>query len=248
MKNTKLFSVLKDIGLTDNEAQIYTCALELGQTTILKIARASEIKRSTVYSVIESLKQKGLIKVEIKGLKSLYVAESPERLEVMLENRRNEFKNVLPEFLALYNLKDTQSTIKYYEGLEALKNIYLETLREINPREEYLVITNQEKWFYLDPDFAAKYIEKRAELHIDIKLLFQDSPIAREHKKYERNFNEKIKILPAGTELRVDTIILPRKLIITQTIAPISVIVIENQSVIEMQKTLFSIAWNSINT
>jgi len=247
MKNTKLLTILKDIGLSENESSVYLASLSLGATTILRIARSAEMKRSTVYSIIDSLKQKGLMKVEIKGLKSTFVAESPERLEIILENRKNEFKNNLPEFLALYNLKDTESTIKYYEGFEALKNVYLESLKEINPHEEYLVITNQEKWYNLDQKFAIEYIEKRAKLPITTKLLFQDSPVAREHKKFERNFNEAIKILPEKTHLQVDTIILPRKLIITQTVAPLSLIVIENQNVVQMQKTLFEIIWNSLN-
>lgn len=220
-------------------------SLSLGATTILKIARASEMKRSTIYSVIESLKQKGLMKIEIKGLKSTFVAESPEKLEIILENRKNEFKNNLPEFLSLYNLKDTQSTIKYYEGFESLKNVYMESLKEIKPHEEYLVITNQEKWYNLDQKFSIDYIEKRAHLPIVTKLLFQDSPIAREHKKFERNFNETIKILPEKTHLQVDMVILPRKLIITQIIQPVSIMVIENQSVVQMQKTLFDIIWNT---
>ncbi len=245
MKNTKLFTILSDIGLSDNESKVYLASLSLGATTILKIARASEMKRSTIYSVIESLKQKGLMKIEIKGLKSTFVAESPEKLEIILENRKNEFKNNLPEFLSLYNLKDTQSTIKYYEGFESLKNVYMESLKEIKPHEEYLVITNQEKWYNLDQKFSIDYIEKRAHLPIVTKLLFQDSPIAREHKKFERNFNETIKILPEKTHLQVDMVILPRKLIITQIIQPVSIMVIENQSVVQMQKTLFDIIWNT---
>ena len=32
------------------------------------------------YSVIDSLKEKGLVRVEIKGFKSIFVAESPEKL------------------------------------------------------------------------------------------------------------------------------------------------------------------------
>ncbi len=247
MQNTRLLTTLADIGMNENEAKVYLASLSLGPTTILKIARSTEIKRSTVYSVIDSLKQKGLLKIEVRGLKSVYVAESPEKLEVILENKRNEFKNSLPEFLALYNLKSTESTIKFYEGMENLKNIYLDTLKEIQPHDEYLVIANQKQWYQLDQKFSQDYIEKRAKLPITTKLLLQDSEISREHKKFERNYNETVKILPEETHLQTDTIILPNKIIITQTIAPISVIIIENQSVVQLQRTLFNLVWDSIN-
>ena len=108
MKSEKLTNILENLGLTENEAKVYLASLSLGQSTILKISRTAEIKRTTIYSVIESLKQKGLMKIEIKGWKKLFVAESPEKLDVMIKNRREELKSSLPEFLALYNLQDLQ--------------------------------------------------------------------------------------------------------------------------------------------
>lgn len=247
MAENKLIETLKDIGLSENEAKVYFAALSLGPATILNIARAAEVKRTTVYSVVDSLKQKGLLTIELKGLKQLYVAENPEKLEAILENRKNEFKNNLPEFLAMYNLKGGESFIKYYEGLEATKLIYEDLLKEIRPHEDYLVMGNQERWLELDPKFLQNFIEKRAKLNINIRLLFQDSKLAREHKKFEKNYNEKVKIMPAGTTLAVNSVIIPSKLVIHQLTPPIMAIVIENKSIIQMHKELFEIIWKSIS-
>jgi sugar-specific transcriptional regulator TrmB len=72
MQNTKLTKILTDLGLSEHEALVYLANISLGPTTILKIAQAAEIKRTTVYAVIESLKTKGLINVQIKGFKKLF--------------------------------------------------------------------------------------------------------------------------------------------------------------------------------
>ena len=248
MQNEKLQKILINIGLSGNEAQVYLTALMLGPTTVLALARATDIKRTTVYGIVEDLKQQGLMRVELKGLKTIYQAENPEKLEQVLLDRHDEFKKKLPDFLSIYNFKETETSIKRYEGLKALKHIYYESLKDIKHNEEYLVITNQEQWYNLDPDFAMDYIEKRAKLPFKIKtrLLFQDSPVAQEHKRFERNFNEQIKILPADTKLNVDALILPHKLIITQTVAPITILVIENQSMVNMQKTMFDLIWGCV--
>lgn len=246
MQNTKLNDTLRDIGLTEKEATIYLASLSLGSSTVLKIARRSNMKRTTVYSVIDTLKEKGLIRIDLKGLKQKYIAENPEKLEVMLERRANEFQNKLPEFMALYKLKGEESTIKYYTGLEAMKNIYMDTLKEIKIHEDYLVIANQEKWYTLQSEFAQKFIEAQAKLKINICLLFQDSPIAREQKKFEKNFNRKIKILPAGTPLNVDTLLLPNKLIVLELTPPYMTVVIENKSLIELHREMFELIWHSI--
>lgn len=247
MKNQKLLEILKKIGLEEREATVYLASLSLGPTTVLKLARACDIKRTTLYGIIESLKQKGLISIKLKGLKQIYSPENPEKLERILESRQNEFKSLLPEFLGLYKLKGEESVIKYYTGMTKMQEIYLDTLQEIKPNEDYLVITNQQKWYDLDPEFAKSYIEKRAKLDIITRLLFQDSVIAREHKQFERNYNEKIKILPNNSPLNVDTILLPEKMIVLELTPPYMTVVIENKSIVELHKEMFEIIWQSLS-
>ena len=246
MKNDKLLGILKEIGLSEDEANVYLSTLSLGITSVLKIARATNIKRTTIYGIIDALKEKGLMRVELKGLKQFYAAENPERLEVMLERLKDEFSRMLPEFQALYGLEGGESVMKYYTGLSAMQEIYRSTLKEIRPREDYLVITNQEKWYNLDAKFALSYIEDRAKLPIKIRMLIQDSSLSREHKKLERNFNEEIKILSDDHPLNVDTLLLPNKMVILELTPPYMTIIIENKSVVALHKEMFEIIWRSI--
>lgn len=247
MQSSKLTNILQNLGLTENEAKIYLAALSLGPTTILQIARSAEMKRTTVYSVIESLKLKGLISEELKGWKKYFVAESPERLEKVLEEKRNDFQNLLPEFLALQNLKGSDALIKYYQGLEAVKNIYNDLLGEIKAHEDYLVVGAQDQWYQLDPKFFQEFIKRRAKLPINIRLLFTDSEIARKHQQIQEVYNEKIKILPRDTKLTTNLVITPKKVVIHQLTPPIMAIVIENKSIIQMHQELFEIIWKSVN-
>lgn len=247
MKNQKLLEVVKSIGLDEAEAQVYLTSLSLGPTTVLKIARGSDIKRTTVYGIIESLQSKGLMRIELKGLKQLYVAENPENLESILDRRKIEFNAKLPDLMALYKLEGGESSIKYYTGLTAMKKIYLETLDDVKRGGEYLVITNEEKWFKLDPEFWMKeYIEARAKLPCKTRLISQDSPTARERVKFQKNYNEEVKIFNDTISLSIDMVLLPNKLIIVDLLPPLTTLVIENKNIIELQKELFEIIWRSI--
>lgn len=247
MKTDKNIELLKDIGLSDDEAQVYLSALSLGKkTTVLKISKIAGLKRTTVYGIIESLKIKGLMSVDIQGLKNVYIAESPEKLETTLEQKTIELKAQLPELLDLYNLKAGESVIKYYIGLDAMKQVLNESLRRVKSGQDYLVIANQEKWYNLDQKFTLSFIENRAKRDIKIRLLFQDSKLAQEHKRFERNFNEQVKILPKETKLNVDTILLPNRMIVVDLNPPYMTVVIENKSIIELHKEMFELIWNSI--
>lgn len=246
MKNTKLIELLEELGLSENESKVYFASLSLGPATIIKIARTAEIKRTTVYSVVESLKQKGLMSLEIKGFKKLYVAENPDKLETILETRRHRLKNLLPEFSAIYNLKGGESLIKYYEGLESVKGVYEGLIRDVRPHEDYLIVSDQHKWITADKEYFLNFTRRRAKLPINIRLLLQDTPDAREFQKHEKMYNFKIKILPPQTKLNTNLVVIPQRSLIHQLTPPIIAIVIENKSVIQMFREMFEIMWKAI--
>lgn len=245
--NQKLANILNNLGLTDKESGVYLSSLSLGPATILKLAQASGLKRTTIYSVIESLKQKGLMIIEMHGWKKLFVAADPRKLEQVLENKKKDLKSSLPEFLSLYNLKGDESTLKYFEGLEAVKSVYESLIRDIKPHEDYFVITNIEEWLDLDKNFFMDFIERRAKLNINICLLFQESTEAREHQKFQQNYNEKIKILPRDNTFTINLVITPQRVVIHQLVPPIMAIVIENQNIIKIWQDIFKLLWGRLD-
>jgi sugar-specific transcriptional regulator TrmB len=246
MKNTKLLATLTELGLSENEAKVYLASLALGPNTVLKIASAAEIKRTTVYSVIQSLKQQGLMRIELKGFKELFVAEDPERLKLVLNTRREKFETLLPEFSALYNLKGGEGLVKYYEGLEAIKGVYEQFLEEMRPSEFYLAISDMKKFLELDEVYFKDYFERRAKLNIKVRSLLQDSEQARYYQRFGLNFLQNIKILPKETKLSANLVITPRQIFVIQLVPPIMGIMIENQSVITLQKEMFEMIWSGL--
>ena len=245
MSSKSLILALESIGLNENESNLYLASLSIGASTILKLSRASGIKRTTVYSIIESLKQKGLMRVNLNGFKKLYAPEDPQKLSVVLELKEKQLNKVFPELAGLFNLKGDEATIKYYEGLEGIKTVYESLIRDIKPGDKYMVISNQEKWLNLDTKYFQNFLERRARLPINIRMLLQDSKTAQEFHKFQKNYNLKLKILPKDTSLITNLVITPQKVVIHQLISPLSAIVIENKSTIQMHQQLFEIIWNS---
>lgn len=245
MADTRLLETLQSIGLSENEARVYFAALSLGPSTIQKIARLADIKRTTAYSIVESLKHKGLMVIHVIGFKKLFVAEHPSRVESLLELRRNNFNKYLPKLEALYNLKETESVIKFYDGIESIKNVYEKLLQDIQPSDDYLVIGETSRWYSLDPHYFQSFMERRAK-RIHTRLLLQYSTKAKEIKKYEQNYNLEIRFLPEKTLLSANIIIVPQRMIIHQLIPPIMAIVIENESIIATNRQMFEIIWGAL--
>ncbi len=246
INNEKLTQVLEKIGLTENEAKVYYAAISLGPSPILALSRSAGVKRTTVYSVVESLKMKGLMGEEHKGLKTIFVATSPERLEDVLDERKKVLAKHMGDFTTIFNLRAGEGTLRYYESLEAVKGVYDDILKDIRPHDYYLVIGDVERFLELDQKFFGGFLERRSKMDIEMRLLYSDSEKARYFKKFARNFNQQSKILPEGTKLTTSLVITPQKIVINQYETPFSCIVIQTKSAIQMQKEIFEIIWRSI--
>ncbi len=248
MVEDRIHSVLEEIGLRENEAGVYLAALSRGPTTALWLAKATGIKRTTVYSALEALQQKGLIHTQARGFKRLFVAENPEKLENVLDTRKRLLQGVLPELSARYfKLRSNEGFIKHYKGIAGVKRVYDSLLRELRAKDFYLVISDQQKWISHDPAYFERFKRERAKLGLRIQLLLQDSVSARGNKPIQSKYNEQIKILPKQYQLATNMVIVPHKVIIVQTVEPIMALVIENQSVVQMNKVLFEMIWESIS-
>jgi len=103
-----------NFGLNKNEAILYLACLSLGPSSVQTIAKGANIHRTTVYPIIDGLMKKGIMKTEVHGLKKLFTVENPEKLESIIELKKEQLKQILPELTAIHSLKSGESFIKYY--------------------------------------------------------------------------------------------------------------------------------------
>lgn len=117
-------------GLTDKQARVYLSTLSLGPSTVQEISNASQITRSTTYSLIESLLEVGLMQSVEKNGKRLFTADPPERMIDMLQTeaeaisrRREILERALPELAAVEHTHKTRPRVYYYEGKEGIRRL-----------------------------------------------------------------------------------------------------------------------------
>lgn len=243
MKQELLVGVLEELGLSPNEAKVYLAAVALGPTTAGLIARNADIKRTTVYAVMESLMQKGLMAIKLRGFKKQYYAEKPEKLESILELRRAKFKKYLPDLNSLYKIEDGAGIIGYHEGKDAIKNLYWDLLETLKPGDDYYVISLGKSSFDTFKDWFSDYVAARAKLNVHVKVLYPDIPWAREHKRLETAHKIKVKWLPPGAKFVSNLTITPTRAFIHNFDDPMIGIVIENKNTIQVFQQMFEVMW-----
>ena len=172
---------LEKLNLADREASVYMALLELGETSIERISIKSKIKRTTIYDVIKTLKDKGLIGTLKKKKRTLYYAEDPRILGNQLEEKKTVLNNILPQLLSMANLIDKKPNIKFFEGIEGIKNVYQDTLNY--PNQEILMWGSTDVFKYFDEDFMWNYyLQKRIEKKIWMRAIGQDLEVVRKIK------------------------------------------------------------------
>lgn len=157
---------LLELGLADKEAHVYVASLELGPETVQNIAKKAQINRPTAYVQIESLTKKGLMSQVMKGKKTLYVAESPERLTSYLNRvqqdidlKKVELGRIMPNLLDVFQSAGERPVIRFFEGVDAAVALRNEYLQVKNKKIEAFI--NLDKVFGLFPNLEDDYTQKR---------------------------------------------------------------------------------------
>jgi len=170
---------LERLGFNAKEAKTYLALLELGEGTLADLARKSRIKRTTLYDIVCSLKNKALVTTVRSGGRLLYSAEDPRTLNDRLSDQQQALQGVLPELLAITNVLPHKPKIRYYEGVEGIKEVYRDTLQY--PDQELLAWMSEDAGTRFDLDFLNNiYLPTRIKKKIWVRAIVPDMPLMRE--------------------------------------------------------------------
>lgn len=238
---------LKQLGLSDNETKVYLAALELGQATVQELGKKSGVKRTTVYTAIDGLKEKGIISQIKKGAKTLLMAESPEVLGQIAERRAQMFKESLPELKSIYNIGGEKPKVRFYEGREGYYAVYKNILKD-EPKE-LLAIASYEDWLkHIDWDFEEDWTKKRIAKGIKLRWLDFKTPKVEERAKEGKQGLREIRFLPREFPFTSSMFIYGGKIILMSgKQKEFMAVIIENSEFSQMQKQVFEILWAGAN-
>jgi predicted transcriptional regulator len=185
--------LLQKIGFSQNEAKVYLAALASGLDSAQNIAKRADLQRTTTYSVLDYLVERGVVGKSKEKNKTRYKAESPDKLLAIVNDLRQEIQKKLPEMEAIYNNNETKPRILFYEGKGAIQNIYDDTLRE---KPEEILEWNTNAYFGY-PTVDPAYISKRMSLGIRAKRIAGSSSRWQvKHKGYDKSELSETVIVP----------------------------------------------------
>lgn len=241
-------SVLRSIGLTENEIKIYLTLLEKGTSTAYEISQQTGIYRVHVYDKLEQLMDKGMVTQSYQAAKKFFNATPPEKFKQYLEEKKRRVEEqetaidaLMPELKRLQEYPREDTKVDVFRGEEGLK-YFLKDVIKTKPKEVLIMgieDTNYEKHM---PTYIRQYF--RDLKHNNIK-----ERVITAGRKGVFLFDQKTaptttyRFLPESEFKLSDTMIYADKIVIVTWGSPITAILIKNKGLAAAYTTNFEQLW-----
>lgn len=242
----ELSTTLSSLGLSSKEAAVYTAILELGRGTVSQISRKARINRTTGYDILDSLASEGLVRISGKEPKQEYVAESPDNLVKMLTKRLRETeerihaaKEFIPTLKSIHKV-ESRPQVRFYEGIEGMKQVYEDTLTATEPIRAYAAYEDMHRTL---GDYFPSYYQRRAAKGILARGIVPRTPASIERAGLNKEEMRDIRLVPKEKfDITPDIEIYDNKVTIASWRDKLGII-IESSEIASAMKQVFELAW-----
>lgn len=163
---------LRQLGLGEKEIKVYLASLKLGEKPIMPITKKAELPRSTVYHILEKLRDAGLVEIIDSPTRRIYIPFHPRVIITLLNKKRDAiskqvdaFQQTMPKLIELYSASEFQPKIKFYRGTKEIRELYNSILEE--PIDEFHYVSEITKIeAVLGRDFLNSWLRRRIDLKI----------------------------------------------------------------------------------
>lgn len=242
-----MYDQLTTLDLSPGERAAYEALLTHGPMAPPELARAAGLSRVNGYAALRGLAKAGLAKDKIVNKKQIYSPAPPTKLAELarakLEQARaqaDSIEAIIPALMGHYSLVADQPGISHYEGLEGIKKVYDDTIRQPAPGE-ILVMRSVYDSGQIE-DYVLKYVERRAKLGIKSRLLTPDfKPHLKDEKllRTRRYLDKKVFSLPTEIDIYGD------KVALISLRKDMMATVIQSRDVAETFRIIYELLWQT---
>lgn len=190
--STIMNDILKEIGLTENEAKVYSGLLSAPNTSAAKLAKRLKMDKSSTYNAIETLMKKSLVVRTGYSHGTTYNASNPKTLLSLISKQEAEIKarkEILSDYIQkieLEKLKERETYVTIDKGIVGLINAFELSL---NSKEKLIRECFQHHTISNDPAYI-KFIEKFARERVKRKIHMRELQTPDDREKGTKVFGK----------------------------------------------------------
>lgn len=186
-------------GLSGREAKMYLFLIEHIEESAHTISKGTGIPRATVYLVLENLKKKGLVSVSKKNNVSYFMAESPKRLQKIIEEKLVLTDALVPYLQSLTHTHEPSPSTKIYTGKEGLKVIFDDILETLEHKKiKQLQAITDSSLLHCLPKYLPDWIRKREKMGVFTQMISESDT---EEPIFKTNALREVRLFPPHVSL-----------------------------------------------
>lgn len=245
-----LSTSLAELGLNDQEINLYVVSLKLGPSSIMKLSEVIHVSRPNVYKLIARLELFGLARFSTRRKNSkVFTVESPAVIADLLRHKDEEINRQsrlltqsMPDLLGLYQQGDLPASLKVFEGISACREAFFRIFDETKDKLFYFGSV-KDLFDFVNVDPEESWMKKRIEKKVFIDVLVLPSDEANKLRLKDATQLRETRIIKNASPFTSSFYIYGKKLIFWQPKAPIAIL-IEDENITSMMMSIFLMLWN----
>jgi sugar-specific transcriptional regulator TrmB len=247
--------LLRDIGLTDTEVELYLNLLSRHPVGVSELVKDTGIQRTTVYHALETLMQKGFVAKRGSAARLLFSATDPSYLEkymaqkiVLLKDQSDAISSLIPLLQKQGDYESGKVIVSHFEGIEGIKMVVEEALW-CKSRTWDIVAPRRNFFSEFDDAYASYFIKTRLKNNIVARSLWEkdlSSRILSSEEIKRRN----PRLLPQTMQGKFKSVIIlfDDKVALISSYKEKSAILIQSKEFFETMSALFDGLWTCAET
>jgi sugar-specific transcriptional regulator TrmB len=232
---------LYNLGFSEKEAEVYLALNAYGPSPASTLARATKIKRTSVYDTLSSLIARNLIISFRQGAYTYFVIDDVSKL-LYQEREKTRIAERVVNDLKTGSLNHAGVQVSYFVGEEGYRELYEDVLRS-QPKELMVWIHLDEFYRALDPVREAEWTKERIQKKIYTRLLMEYTPLGRAFQKDDPHSCRQTLLLPKKYFFQSNCFLFDGNIAFFDARDKITGIRIRHQRIFELQKQIFEMNW-----
>ena len=185
-----------------------------------------------------------MIDEQTSGKRAAYIANDPESLIRALDRKREAVQSILPDLRGLYTTQKNKPKIKYFDGIEQMKQIYQASLEA----KQILGFTSLDKFAGCFGDYANWYMAEVAKRGIflkDVLSLSLQNDLALKFKKLMGVYYEYRSLPVKYSGIPTDMLIWDDNVAVLTLEEPVFGTILSSKALSSTFKIIHEVMWNS---
>lgn len=163
------------LGFGKLESDIYIALLSKSPLSISDIAREIRTYRGLLYRTLPLLLEKWVISTVKERKRTLYRAESPEKLRAIYEIEQATFETIISQMERDYTIEWEKPILRYFEGKDELKKIFTDVGQTLPKDGTWYRYSSRRIDRSPDVELVKRYKELRNEKKLQRMIITNDS-------------------------------------------------------------------------